>query len=106
MQRNWHVWRSLLILCSLAAAVALPILGLGAADLGAARQLQARKDHSAAATRFESAARRLFWRGNLWEEAGREALAAGSPEIAIRLLKRDPHLSSQGWLALGGAYLQ
>src|SRR5512143_1642206 len=106
MQRNWHVWRSLLIIAGLGAAVALPVLVSGSLDLEAARGLQGLNAHAAAAAKYESAAHRLPWRPELWEQAGREALLGGSPQEAIRSLERAGHLSSSGWLALGRAYLQ
>ena len=106
MQRNWHVWRALLILSGLAVAAALPILGSGFVDLTAAKRLQSHNDHASAAEKFESAARRLPWRGDLWEEGGREAYASGSPGDAIRLLERAPQLTTAGWLALGQSYVQ
>ena len=106
MQRNWYTWRAILILAGLATAVALPVLVSGYVDLKIARALQDQNAHAAAAVKFESAARRLVWREDLWEQAGREALVGGSPEDAIRSLRRAGQLSSRGWLALARAYLQ
>jgi len=60
-----------------------------------------------AAKRYEAAAQRLFWRTDLWEQAGRAAYQGGDNREAVRLLEtaraRD-RLSPKAWDELGLAY--
>jgi tetratricopeptide (TPR) repeat protein len=103
MQRNSYVSRAALILLALALVVILPILAGGFWNL---RDAESSSDPARASDLFELAARRLFWRDDLWEQAGLSASEAGQPEETIRLLLQSPAPSARGWLALGQAYLQ
>lgn len=61
-----------------------------------------------AAGRLALPAGRLLGRSDLWEQAGRHALAGGDPQAAIDYLEQapPPGLTGQGWLDLGDAYQQ
>jgi tetratricopeptide (TPR) repeat protein len=92
---------------ALAAAALGSILFTGLRDLQSARDAQAQARYSEAAGFYESAARKLVWRADLWEQAGLAAYQGGDKEGAIRLLEsaRDKGaLSALGWDALGLAY--
>ncbi len=97
-------WRErLLILLLLAGLAVLPPLAYGYACLE--RAARAATDAEASAD-FETAARLLFWRADLFEKAG---LRAGAePSRAMRLLesaRANQALSPAGLVALGDAYL-
>lgn len=95
-----------LILLALCGLIAIPALGSACADVRRADAAAASADFASAATDYEHAARLLFWRGDLWERAGRAAFAAKNYSEAIRLLKRAPSLSRDGWADLGESYFQ
>ena len=103
MQRNSNVSQGLLILLVLAFVIFAPVIASGYLDLHLA---EASTDPTRAASFFEAAAERLFWRSDLWERAGLSALKAGQPQEALRLLKQAPQLSIRGLTALGVAYTQ
>ncbi len=95
------------ILSLILAGVIGPILFTGFTDLRSAQTELAEKKYDEAAHSFESAARRLLWRSDLWEQAGLAAYLGRQNEEAIRLLeiaRNKRSLSSQGWNALGAAY--
>lgn len=88
-------------------AVFAPIVYSGYTDFRSAQEAAARSSFSGAAQKYESAARKLFWRNDLWEQAGLSAYRAQSMREAIRLLeiaRRKKSLSANGWYALGLAY--
>jgi tetratricopeptide (TPR) repeat protein len=95
------------ILLLIAAVVISPSVYSGYADLHSAQSALAQKKYSDAARLFESAARHLVWRNDLWERAGLAAYYEGNNAETIRLLgiarSQDP-LSAQAWEALGTAY--
>lgn len=95
-----------LIFCALIAATCAPILVSGYAELNTAELASAAGDYAGAARSYQAAATRLFWRADLWEQAGRAALLADQPQQAVLFLLKAGHLSSRGQLALGQAYLQ
>jgi tetratricopeptide (TPR) repeat protein len=79
----------------------------GNADLRGAESAMAEARYPDADRLYESAARRLFWRSDLWERAGVAAFRANDKDDAIRLLetaRQKNALSAQGWDALGLAY--
>jgi len=89
------------------ASVLGPILFLGYRDLNDAQVAAAQARYPDAARSYESAARKLFRRNDLWEQAGLAAYEGGDRDGAIRLLEigRDKNsLSALGWDALGLAY--
>jgi tetratricopeptide (TPR) repeat protein len=95
------------ILLLIAAAVIGPVLYSGYHDLSSAQAALANGKYDAAARLFESAAYRLVWRNDLWEQAGLAAYQSGDNADAIRLLeiaRQKKSLSTQGWDALGIAY--
>ncbi len=106
MQRIPPIISSSLIFLALLAAVGLPIVASGYSDLRRAETAQVSGDRAGAAKAYQSAAQRLPWRNDLWEQAGRSALLAGQPEQAIQFLQKVKQLSVEGRLALGDAYVQ
>ncbi len=95
-----------LIFCALIAAMYAPIFVSGRSELRQAEAANAAGDYAGAARSYQAAAVRLFWRGDLWEQAGRAALQAKQPQQAISFLLKAKSLSAPGQLALGQAYLQ
>ncbi len=96
-----------LVLLIVFIAVFAPIVYTGYADLRSAQSAAAQSKFSDAAQKYESAARRLFWQNDLWEQAGLSAYRAQSMNEAIRLLeiaRQKNSLSDKGWYALGLAY--
>ena len=102
MQRNSHV-SQVALLFALALLIVGPFLASG---WNALHQAESATDPTRAAQLYETAAQRLFWREDLWEQAGLSAAQADQPEKAVDLLRRAPRLSAQGWLALGQTYLR
>ncbi len=84
-----------------------PIVYSGYADLRSAQSAAAQSSFKDAAQKYESAAHKLFWRNDLWEQAGLSAYRAQSMGEAVRLLeiaRQKNSLSDKGWYALGLAY--
>ena len=104
MLKQWV--RVLLALLILGVAVIGPILYAGWRNLQGADEVAAGGSWAEASRLYESAARQLPWRGDLWQKAGLAAFRGHDPDNAIRLLKvagtRSP-LSVEGWVALGSA---
>ncbi len=103
--------RSLLNLLFVVLIVAAAILGSiiysGYRDLRAAQSATQQARYSDAAQLYESAANKLIWRRDLWEQAGLAAYRVGDKGNAIRLLdiaREKNSLSPQGWDALGLLY--
>ncbi len=95
------------VLLLIIVAVISPVLYAGYHDLQSAQTALAGNKYDDAARLFESAARHLMWRNDLWEQAGLAAYRGGNNAEAIRLLgiARDKKsLSSQGWETLGISY--
>jgi len=96
-----------LVLLIIFLAIFAPIVYTGYADLRSAQSAAAQSNFKDAAQKYESAARKLFWRNDLWEQAGLSAYRAQSMGEAIRLLevaRQKNSLSDEGWYALGLAY--
>ena len=92
------------VLLALLTTVLGPVFFTGYNDLMAARSALADGRDSDAAHLYESAARKLLWRKDLWEKAGLAAYRSGDNENSIRLLgiaRREDSLSVQGWITLG-----
>src|SRR3972149_7606083 len=87
MRRIPPVLQISIILISLLLATATPGIITGYFELNKAESALAAKNYSAASAAFESAARRMFWRSDLWEHAGQAALLAGQPQETLRLLE-------------------
>jgi tetratricopeptide (TPR) repeat protein len=75
----------------------------GYLNLSQAEEL-ASTDPGLAALKYETAAKLLLWREDLWEQAGLMALSNENPEMSRYYLERSPGLSPTGRLALGDAY--
>ncbi len=95
-----------LILLALCGLILLPAYTSALVDIRQAERALASGDPLAASSSYEHAARLLFWRTSLWEQAGRAAFAGQNYHEAIRLLERAPSLSREGWADLGEAYYQ
>lgn len=96
-----------LILLAFFIAIFAPIIFSGYADLRSAQSANAESNFKDAAQKYESAAHKLFWRNDLWEQAGFSAYRAQSMGESIRLLeiaRQKNSLSDKGWYALGLAY--
>ncbi len=93
---------SSIIILLLALALAPPML-TGYLNLSQAEEL-ASTDPGLAALKYETAAKLLLWREDLWEQAGLMALLDENPEMSLYYLELSPGLSSTGRLALGDAY--
>ncbi len=101
--------RQVFILAVLGLLILAPSWVVGWSEVQRARQLVAAGQVGAAATAYASAAQRLFWRPQLWEQAGQLALASGDPALACRYFAsaRERHaLSTQGWIGWGDALYQ
>jgi tetratricopeptide (TPR) repeat protein len=98
--RQWAASAAILLLV-LTLVLAPPLL-TGFRDLWQADALR-NSDPGKAALAYESAARHLPWRTDLWEQAGLMSLASGDPSGAVELLKKATSLSSAGRLGLGDA---
>ena len=95
------------VLLALLTLVVGPVVYTGFNDLNAAESALSEKNFSDATNLFESAARKLFWRSDLWEEAGLASYKYGNQENSIRLLefsRQKKLLSPTGWNTLGIDY--
>ncbi len=94
-----------LILLSLLTLIFAPRIVVGFRDESRAQKSLAAGQYARAAESYEAAARRLFWRNDLWEQAG--LAAQNDPAEALRLLdeaqSRQP-LSLEGLMAFGDAH--
>ncbi len=98
-----------LILLILAGMIFGPGIVTGYNDLHTAQTAASEGRFSEAAAGYESAADHLFWRADLWEQAGLAAQHAGQVSDVIRLLeigRQKNSLSPAGWDLLGSAYWQ
>jgi tetratricopeptide (TPR) repeat protein len=97
----------LLVLLTLLSAILGPVILTGYNDLGAARSALMEGRVSDAMRLYESSARKLFWRKDLWEQAGLSAYRSGDKEDSVRLLeiaRQEDSLSAQGWNILGTVF--
>lgn len=96
-----------LILLVLGLFIGSPAWLVGYSEMRHAQRLEEAGQERAAALRYAAAARRIFWRPDLWEQAGLLALAGDDPTLASQYLEiayaRDS-LSPSGWIALGDAH--
>ena len=105
MNKFSRILTPVLILLLLFSLAALPPIMAGLRDLAQAENLRI-SSPGTAELKYESAARHLPWRTDLWEQAGLMALKDENLDLAIRLLKKPVHLSALGRLALGDALYQ
>ena len=95
------------MLLALLTAVLGPVIITGYSDLHSARSALTEERLSDAGRLYASAARKLFWRKDLWEQAGMAAYRAGDKDSSIRLLdiaRQKDSLSAQGWITLGTVF--
>lgn len=90
----------------LAIVVALSALASGHASLQQARAAQARGEYSLAAKSYARAAALLFWRRDLYEQAGFAAAQAGGFADAVEYFGKSASLSEEGWVRYCAAYIQ
>ena len=93
------------ILVLLLALVLVPPVLKGYLNLSRAEDL-ATTDPGLAALNYETAAKLLPWRKDLWEQAGLMALTDENPDLAQYYLEHSPGLKPTGRLALGDAYFR
>ena len=101
-----RIWSTAVVLIVLALAVATPVFVSGFWSLRIGSNAIGSGNYDEAAIAFQSAARKLPWRSDLWETAGMAAYTAGSYAYASGLLQtaRDKGvLSATGWEVLGSA---
>ncbi len=92
------------IVLGLIVATALPPVAVGYYEVHQARAALSQGRLQEAAQALEHAALLLFWRNDLWEQAGKAALASNDGAYAARLLERAGRLSVAGWRDLAAAY--
>ena len=88
----------------LAAALLIPIVLTGYAELERAEHEFQAGNYAASVESYEKSARMLPWRDDLWEKAGISAANLGRAEDAIDFFGRAPALSPQGSMLLGYSY--
>jgi tetratricopeptide (TPR) repeat protein len=96
----------LLLILPAALLAALPAVLQANRELAEARRL-AEIAPLDSAVHYEAAARWMFWRRDLWEQAGRSAFRGGDNSAAVRLLETAldrNSLSAPGWDELGQAH--
>ena len=107
MQRFTAPLKILLILLGLSAAVIAPVVWQGNIDLRHAQFSFNQNDFENAARDYESAARRIWWRSDLWQQAGLSYESAKDIDNALRLFetaRKYDALSAKGWDLYGTAY--
>lgn len=95
-------WVVLLLL----AAVLLSMLIAGYSSLGRAEEARDRAQFSLAAEYYVRAAKILFWRGDLYEQAGIAAARAGEYSIAAGHFDNGSNFSEEGWIWFCTSYIQ
>ncbi len=97
-------WSIPAILAAVLAAIILPVLATGHAEIRKAETALTAEDYGTAAASYVRAAELLPWRDDLWEKAGIAASRQDNFLNAIAYFERAPELSQEGWLALGYCY--
>ena len=95
LRRNLTPW---LVGCLLILSAAATALVSGFVSLGQARAAKDRGEFQAAAERYANAAAYLFWRKDLYEQAGVSAALAGDFPAAIAYFERMPLSTEEGWV--------
>ncbi len=107
MQRLSSSLKIFFILLGLSVAVIAPVVLGGFIDLRRAQISFDRNDFANAARDYESAAHRLWWKSDLWEQAGISYESAKNIDDALRLFetaRKYGVLSAKGWDLYGSAY--
>jgi len=102
-QRKWTPLYVVVLLFTI--VLALLIIS-GYSNINKAKSSQAAGDYAAAASTYARAAQTLFWRGDLWEQAGISAALAGDYSAAIVYLGKQTPRTEDGWVWLATAQLQ
>jgi tetratricopeptide (TPR) repeat protein len=102
-QRNWHPW---LVGIALLLALLASVLGAGWFDLRQAEAAWKNADYSIASDAYARAARVLFWRNHLWEQAGISASLAGEHQRAVGYFQLNEPATEQGWFRLAASHYQ
>lgn len=87
-------------------SVFVPMLFAGISSLRRAEEAQQRGEFHIAAQEYAHAARFLFWRGDLYEQAGISAAQAGQFSSAVDYFSQGADFSEQGWVWLCTAHIQ
>lgn len=101
-QKTMPIFIGLLLVLS----ILLSILIGGYSNLNQARGAQARQDYSFAAESYARAAKILFWRRDLYEQAGISAAKAGKFAEAIDHFSLGENFSEEGWVWLCTSHIQ
>jgi tetratricopeptide (TPR) repeat protein len=100
-------WQFPIVLLILLAAIFGPVLYSGYKNIKQAEAAFSAKNYTDAAASFESAARLLPWRADLWEQAGQAAFYGQDYPESIRLYekaKSAASLSNRNWNLFGWSY--
>src|ERR1700690_2435619 len=95
------------VLLLILVAVMCPIIYSGHHDLNAATSANTEKRYAEASQLYESAARLLFWKNDLWGVAAVASMKDGNYPEAIRLFeiaRQKRELSAGNWELLGSIY--
>ncbi|MCB0117875.1 MAG: tetratricopeptide repeat protein [Anaerolineales bacterium] len=87
-------------------SIIIPIFVAGFSSLNQAEKAQEQGDLAVAADTYAHAAKILFWRKDLYEQAGISAAQAGEGSKAIEFFKRSEKISEEGWVWYCTAYIQ
>lgn len=87
-------------------ATVVPMILAGYIDIHQAETQQAEKSYKAAAQSYAHAAKLLFWKRGLWEQAGINAAKAGEYSTAIDYFAGMTDLSTEGWKWLCASHYQ
>lgn len=90
----------------LALSILVPMLIAGYTDLHQAKDAQVRQNYSVAAESYARAARLLFWRRDLYEQAGISAAKASEFEESVDYFSLGEDFSEEGWIWLCTAHIQ
>lgn len=78
----------------------------GNLELQSAETAFQEKNFVVAAQLYEQAAKKFFWRNDLWEKAGIASAQAKGYEQAIFYFQKSKRLSEQGWAWFGTSYFE
>jgi len=99
-----HLYQNLLIIGFLFVLMVLPRTIFGFYNEKKADQAVTNGDYFRAAEEYELAARRLFWRGDLWDKTGLSKIISGQKIEAVEAYeeaRKRESLSAFGWDVLG-----
>jgi len=101
-----YKWAPLPVVVLLFTIAVAPLFISGYSAVTHAESSLAAGDYSAASSAYARAAQSLFWRRDLWEQAGIYAALSGDYPNALLYLGKQPLQSEDGWVWLATAQLQ